>query len=151
MITKTTVNRDGVGITIDVANIAEASAKELWTMLDEVTSLDSDDLYEYFGCEYSGDLISDYTYEEFVDMYKQFKKREAEIRVGDEVEWNRSAAYVDEDYLVRAIVIEVTDIGYGLLIYSPIRGYHEMMVSKNENLTKTGVRLTGLAHDLAKK
>lgn len=150
-----TIKANGVEITVDVSKTEDKSAKDLWDALEEVSAIASDDLIDEFDVEYLCDIFDVHNADSFMAAYKRFKEHEAEIRVGDEVEWT-CKTYTME-YQVRGVVIDTVPNGLiKVLTNSPIYGavasYYVRTVGKGEStLRKTGVRVYDLASLLEKK
>lgn len=152
-----TIKANGVEITVDVTKTTEHSGRELYKMLDDVCSMDSEDLIEEFGVEYFGDIFCEYSYDGFVKAYEQYKKHEAEIRVGDEVEWT-SKNYGYNPYRVcevvsKGIVVSINNFEVNVLTSESLgKHYYLMPVRKDTpSLRKTGFRCSEIAHLMEKK
>lgn len=147
-----TIKANGVEITVDVTKTTEHSGRELYKMLDDVCSMDSEDLIEEFGVEYFGDIFCEYSYDGFVKAYEQYKKHEAEIRVGDEVVWeykiySYSPYTKQESVVARGVVIETNATNIRVLAYGSTTKHHYITaIQKSEpTLRKTGLRFYELA------
>ena len=146
-----TIKANGVEITVDVTKKSEHTGEEVFKMLDDVCSMDSEDLIEEFGVEYFGDIFCEYDYDRFLAVYQQYKKHEAEIRVGDEVEWECKvysySPYTQQEAFRRGVVIETNDTGIRVLACGPTSKHHFITgVQKSEpSLRKTGLRFYELA------
>ena len=155
-----TIKANGVEITVDVTKKpeqSEHSGRELYKMLDDVCSMDCEDLIEEFGVEYFGDIFCEYSYDGFVKVYEQYKKHEAEIRVGDEVEWEYKiysySPYTKQESVARGVVVETNATDIRVLACGSTSKHHYITtIQKSEpSLRKTGLRFYMLARLIGSK
>lgn len=152
-----TIKANGVEITVDVTKTTEHSGRELYKMLDDVCSMDSEDLIEEFGVEYFGDIFCEYSYDGFVKVYEQYKKHEAEIRVGDEVEWTTKeysySPYRVSEVVSKGIVVGINSYALNVLTNESWGKHYRLMPVRKDtpSLRKTGFRCSEIAHLIEKK
>lgn len=151
-----TIKANGVEITVDVSKTEDKSARDLWQALEEVAALTIDDLIEEFDVEYFGDIFENYTYDSFMNAYKLFKEHEAEIRVGDEVEWTTKeysySPYRVSEVVSKGIVMGINNFTLNVLTNDSWGRHYRLMPIRKDtpSLRKTGFRCSEVAHLIEK-